>query len=156
MTTTKLPPLLQQSCDFLTQEVTKYAETGIWFEKHWRTSGDPRVFSPFWQRKYMRECAKQLKRPFVVVEINTYEGFRANICFKKSKRTQVLASALMLGATEVKSRWYTKDFKNVGIFQLTRRKTMFDFDVHDPTLFNNWLDLCKNDPDYRKALSLPS
>jgi len=157
MTATKLPPLLRTSLDYLTDEVTRYSETRLCIVSRYHSLEVPKQFGPAWTRSYLRDCSRQLKCPFVLVEIDK-EGnnFQADISFRKMKRTEPLASGLLVGAYEVASRWQQDKFaKNAEIIRVTRRKTIYDFIITNETRFKDWVKLCATNEHYRVALGLP-
>lgn len=110
---------------------------------------------PYWVRwdqrsyfqwdRYFAGLAKDLKRPFVFV------GYNNHLIVQRRKYTEPLIGAFLLTATERKNRW---EHHSGVSYRRTCDRWYFNFQGETQVLLKHWLEECKTNPEYRRALRL--
>ena len=93
-------------------------------------------------RKMMRQCAKEMGRPFVKISIHKSYAW---IFFPRRKYLSPIANILSLAAST------QPDAPIHGYHE----QTNWCFKFNDMTLFNEFLEQLHTRPEFRKALRLP-
>lgn len=96
---------------------------------------------------YFAGLAKDLKRPFVY----TYDNH--GLIVQRRRYTEPLIGSFLLTALERKDRWshYAHD---AVTYRRTTDRWYFYFDGIATKLLEHWLDECRTNPEYRRALRL--
>lgn len=102
-------------------------------------------------RGLIRDCAKDLGRPFIWVDVSVASEFNVwEVKIPNARFMEPVVSMLLLGAHPIfpnhkgdlpGSCCYTTPVASNYVFQIT-----------DDALFYKWLDRCKNDPVFQKVL----
>ncbi len=150
----QLPATLELATSLLRDPIIKFVETGVFFMPDWvdYDAKFSELVTPIQIRKIARKCAKELKRPFLIANVeykhtidaktNRYgrvephEFLRARLKIPKMKYTMPLVHPLMLAGAELAGRQWTFSFR-------------------DETFFNNYLTMIQTRPEMRAALRLP-
>jgi hypothetical protein len=150
-----------------------FLETGFftWSEDRtkegWYNKRMPLVGHETSVRKYVRKVAAELKRPFVIVDVSTRSNytpgigwvpdpnFYASVSIPSVKYTAPLRSALLLVSQPV-GRAFRRDKPPVpvGIRHECRRQIFYFYGPQGQHVFDEFMERCKTDKAFRKALKL--
>lgn len=128
-----------------------YVQTGIAKEPNWSVAGWSRWVEfgdrgKFCWRNYFQELAREMKRPFVWVDVH-----RAYLRIQRRRYTEVLSGAFMLTAEKIPqlgSREHPICYNDVSDYR------SIWFNDQTRPLLEHWIEDCKTNPEFRKALKL--
>lgn len=107
------------------------------------------VTSPTFVRAYLRVISKETKRPFVYATIKTNSVW---LVFPKQKRLEPLYANFLLAPSAVDTGRLVLDKLPLYYYpHKTKLDVTFQGDA-GRVMFNTFLERCRTDPDYRKAL----
>ena len=101
-------------------------------------------------RSYIRHLAKSMKRPDIY-----YSGRESWITLDMPRRKYL--EKLIAPLALISKPWNSRSYKGEnGVYILPRTTRLIFYFSHQPHLFEQWLLKARTDPEWRKALKLPT